>query len=220
MSERHIVETVEYGDINIIHPADGEFFRLGALRAGDELVRDQHIANGSVYTHGSDRRRDRVGIAFDPRVRKKAPHVGGFDKRQHIDIHRSEAVRQSDRCHAAGVHRGKMDAPGVHQPSAEGQALGRVVVPADDKDPQLPSSKRAGGKLHQEIVEQLHCLGRGDRFIIYVARDQYRVRLFGIDHVQDHHKNVCLILQHGKLIHTFAQMKIGKMDQFHWILPL
>ncbi len=108
-----------------------------------------------------------------------------------------------------------MDAAAVHQASAEGHALRGVVVAADDEDLGVQP-----GEAHQEVVEQLHRLRRGDGFVIDVSGDQDGVRRFFTGNPQDFRQNVLLVLQHGEVLDPLPQVEVGQMKQFHMCFSL
>ena len=103
-----------------------------------------------------------------------------------------------------------MDAAALHEPSAEGDALGGVVVPADDERLYPPP-----GELGEEGVEELYRLSGGDGFIVDIPGDEHRPGLLGLDDPADLPEDVFLILQHGELVDPLAKMEVGQMDEFH-----
>ena len=113
--------------------------------------------------------------------------------------------------HRPVIDRGHIDPGRGHQPSTKGQALGAVVVAADEihgADFCQPGEK---------IVKALHRLGRGDGFVVNIAAEEGRVDPLLPGHRQDLLQNKALVLQHGKAVDPLAQMQIGKMHQFHII---
>ena len=85
-------------------------------------------------------------------------------------------VRQRERLDRAAIDRRDVDAAFVHQPGAEGKALGRVVVAADHKNRQLPRRKP-----REKIVAQGHRLCGRHALVIDIARNEHTVRLLVID---------------------------------------
>ena len=107
-----------------------------------------------------------------------------------------------------------MNAALGHQPPAESDPLGGVVVAADDigRDILL-------GELDQKIVQQHHCLSGGNRFVVHVPGNQNAVGLFLANDAQNLFQNIDLIFLHGKFVHPLAQMQVRKVDQFHGKTP-
>ena len=155
-----------------IKTADGKFFGIGGFRTGDELMRQNDVAlcrvDRRIFKHDADG----IGIAFDGLLRIKAPHLGGLQEGQQMDLHRAEFVLRADGGHTAVIDRGQVYPRLFHQPPAEGQPLRAVVVAADDVHG--PHFRQPGEK----IVEELHCLGRGHGFVVDITCDNYPVRLF------------------------------------------
>lgn len=62
----------------------------------------------------------------------------------------------------------------------------------------------APGKLHQEFVQQRHGFRRRHGFIVYVSGDEYPVRRFPVDDMENLLENIALIFQHGKAVDPLA----------------
>lgn len=214
VSQCHIVKGCEHRRVHVIRAAHRQLLRFAPERAGDELVGHKQVPHARIGLHGADHGAERVGIGFDCLIGEKAADVCGLDKGKEIEIHPTELVAQGKGRDRAGVDRGKMDAAPVHQPSAEGEPFGRIVVPADEKH--LRSAQR---KAVKKIVEQLHRLGGGNRLIVNIPGDQDAVRGFLVRKTENFCKNVRLILQHGKLVYPFSEMKVGQMEQLHFHFP-
>ena len=118
-----------------------------------------------------------------------------FQEGQQPELDRAIFVGQSDGRDIAVIDRGQMDALSFHEPAAESQTFGGVVVAADDEYLLL-----LFGQAAEKIIEQSHCLGRGNTFVIDITGDQYSPGLFGIDCLQDLLQDVCLLFDHGNLI--------------------
>ncbi len=180
VAEGDVIKIVEHADIHIIRAADRQLLGVAARRARDELMRDQHIAARRVHIRRAEHRRHRVRIAFDFLVREKAAHLHRLEERQQINVYRAVLVRERQRRQRAVIDRRDMDAACAHQPSAERQTLGRVVVAADEA-----GLHAARGELHQKFVEQRHRLRRRDGFIVNIACDEHHIRPFAVDNVQN-----------------------------------
>ena len=92
MPERHIVKAFKHGRIDVIRAANAQLLGLAGVRAGHELVRDQHVARGEINVHLRDRRAAGVRIALDRFIREEALYVRGFEKRQQPEVHGSVFV--------------------------------------------------------------------------------------------------------------------------------
>ena len=96
-----------------------------------------------------------------------------------------------------------MNTAALHQAFAEGEALRAVVVAADDKHLQLPLCQAA-----EEIIKEGHRFRGWDCFIIDVAGNQHGGGMFFIDDLQNLQQNVLLIVDHGDLIDTLADVQV------------
>ena len=101
------------------------------------------------------------------------------------------------------IHRRKIHPSLGEQPSAEGQALGGIVVAADEKDRDLLPGQ--GG---EKVVQQGHSLGRRQGAVIDVPGNEHRIRLLLPGNVQDLPENIPLILQQGDIIKAFADVQV------------
>ena len=174
------------------------------------MVGDQHIALRFVDVHAANGCRHGIGIAGDLGVRKKSAHMGRFDEGQHIHIHRAVFIAEGDGLYHAVIHRCQMNAGCIDQAVGKRKPLGGIVVAADDENRQLALSQP-----HQKIIKQLHSLGGRNRFIIHITGDQHTVRIFFVNNGKDLFQNMRLVFQHGKLVYSFSEMNVRKMDQFH-----
>ena len=76
-------------------------------------------------------------------------------------------------------------------------------------------------QLRQQMVKQLHRLGRGDSAVIYISRDDDGVRRAGIDSREQLFDPVCLIRQDQRyIVQHFAEVEIGNVEKFHVVSPL
>ena len=203
MAQRHIVEVLKHGGVHVVAAAHRQLFGLAGGRAGDKLVGQQHVALRGVHRHAFQRHADGVGIAFDGLVRRKAPDMGGLKEGQQPEMHRPVFVAEGDGGDVTAVDRGDVDAAGGHQPPAEGQPFGTVMVAADDQHRDLPLGQAA-----QKVVKQRYRLRRGHAFVVYVAGDEHGVRLFLVDDGCDLVQNVGLVLQHGHLVDPLADVQV------------
>ena len=128
-------------------------------------------------------------------------HMGGLNKRQHIDVYLTMAIRERDRRDLAVICRGDVDTAGLEEAVAERETLGTVMVAADDEYRQLPLRKTA-----EEIIEYNHGLGRRDAFIIHVTRDHYCIGFLFIDDAKNLGQNILLILQKRNLVQALSDM--------------
>ena len=103
-----------------------------------------------------------------------------------------------------------MDPAPVHDPSAVGNPLRRVMISADDKDLQPPSDK-----FIEEVVKQIDRLDRGNSLVVDIPGNQHCVRLLCLYQFNDSIKYIFLILDHGKTVDTFPQMQIRKVEKLH-----
>ena len=90
--QRHIVKAFKHGRIDVIRAANAQLLGLAGVRAGHELVRDQHVARGEINVHLRDRRAAGVRIALDRFIREEALYVRGLDERQQPEMHGSVFV--------------------------------------------------------------------------------------------------------------------------------
>ena len=130
MAEGHIVDPVKGGGVHVVRAADRNVLRLGPRRTRDELMGDEDISLCRVHVHLFNGRAHGVCIRGDLAVREAAAHMRGLDKGQHVNVHGAVCIRQADRFDPAVVHRGEIHPAGLYQASAEGQALGGIVVAA------------------------------------------------------------------------------------------
>ena len=130
--------------------------------------------------------------------------MGGLEEGEQPEIHFPMVIAQGYRCHMAVIHWGNMDTAQFQQASGEGQPLGAVVIAADDQHRNLPFGQTA-----EKIVEQSHCLGRGDALVIDISGDQHRVGLFVVDDLQNLQQDVFLIFDHGDFIDPLADVQVG-----------
>ena len=209
----HIVEGLEHRRVHVVGAPHREFLRLAALGPGDELVGHQNIPPVRVQGHMPDGAGHRVGIGGDLFFGEAVADLGGFYKRQKPDIRRAVFVLQGDGGDGPLIHRGDVDAR-PHQPPAEGQALGGVVVAADEED--LGANVR---QAHQKLVQRQDRPLGGDGFVVDVPGDEDGVGVFDGGDLQDLFENVFLVLHHGKAVDQLAQMEVGKMQQFHEKVP-
>ena len=93
--------------------------------------------------------------------------MGRLHKGQEVEIHRAVRVGQGDGAHPAVIDGGQVDTAALHQPPAEGHALRRVVVAADEKDLEVPF-----GQPHQEVIQQSHRFRGRHRLVIDVPGNQ------------------------------------------------
>ena len=136
------------------------------------------------------------------------PHHGGLEEGQKVHVQRAVLVGEGDGHRRTGEHRADVHPAVLQQGSAEGDAVGGVVVAADGEHRQLPLSQ-----LGEEPVQQAHGLGRGNGLIVEVARQQHTVHGRAVQQGEDLFQNVPLVVQHGELAHPLAQMQVGKMQK-------
>ena len=79
----------------------------------------------------------------------------------------------------------------------------------------ISTGRRRLARRHRKVVKERHCLGGGDALVIDIPGDQYGIGLFPVDDLDDLGEDMFLILQHGDLVDTLAQVEIGEMDQLH-----
>ena len=80
VAQSHIVEALEEGDVDAVHPAHAGLFALADRRPGYELVGHQHVPAGGVGCAGVQHTADGVVVALDLLVREDVPHGGGLQK--------------------------------------------------------------------------------------------------------------------------------------------
>ena len=206
----HVVKGGEHRRVHIVAAAHGNILRITPGGTGDELVGHQHgadVGGDGCVLYG---RMQGVGIGADGGVREEPPYVGGLEEGQQEDLHRTVGVLQGKGGQRAVVYRGEVDAAAGHEAAAEGHPLRGVVVSADEEYLKMPP-----GQLHQEFVQQCHCLGGGDGLVVDVSGDEHAVRRLAVRNVQDFFENIALVLQHGKSVDPLAQMQVGEMDELH-----
>ena len=126
-----------------------------------------------------------------------------------MDPDRAEFVHQLHGPHGAVIDRGHIDPRRRHQPPAEGQPLGGIMVAADEQH------RRDLGKVRQKSIQDSHRLGGGHPLVVDIAGDEDPVRLLTDCHIQDLVQNIFLVLQHGKAVDDLSQVEVRKMHQFH-----
>ena len=95
--ERDVIELAENGGVNVVGTADRYGFRIGAHRAGNELVGDYDAAVFGVYVHAADRRAYGIGICFRIFIRENVPYICGLYEREHEYVDSAVFVRQGKR---------------------------------------------------------------------------------------------------------------------------
>ena len=114
-------------------------------------MNQDHISLGRINAHLLHRYTAGIGVALDALIGIKPLHMGRLQKRQQPEMDVSVIIGQGDGRDIAVIDRGQMDALSLHQPSAESQTLGGVVVAADDPDRNLHFCKPV-----QKGICQLH----------------------------------------------------------------
>ena len=107
-----------------------------------------------------------------------------------------------------------MDAACVQQAVSEGKTLRAVVVAADEQHRDAALCKR-----NEKPVKQRDCLAGRDALVVHIARNHNSVRMLCVCDFQNLMQNVVLIIQHGDLIDSLAEMQIRQMKKLHEIPP-
>ena len=114
-----------------------------------------------------------------------------FNKRQHINIHRTVFVLHGNRCNVSIIDWRHMDAAGIHNTRSKCNSLRRIMVSADNE-----YLKLSFGQLNEKVVKQLNCLRRGNRFVVDISGNDHTIRLFSINDIDDFFEYVFLIFKH------------------------
>ena len=100
-----------------------------------------------------------------------------------------------------------MDTGLLHQLTAKGQALCRIMVTTDDAgiEPKLilPLMQTV-----QEIIQQANRFRRRLRSVIDITGNEDNIRLLFINDLKYLIQNRSLVFHHGELIHSLPQMQI------------
>ena len=130
-----------------------------------------------------------------------------------MQVYGAEFIAQLHPAHRPIVHVGDEHVGGLHQLSAEGDALGAVVVAGDIGD-------RAALQVHprEKPVEQGHRLRRRHGPVVNIPADEGHIRAAG--KIKNLVKDDLLILEHGHFVHALSQMQIGDVQKLHGGLPL
>ena len=203
VTQSHIIKAREHLGIHIVAAADAHFLAFAPLGAGDELVRQEHMAVSVRPVNGGQSHPGGIGIALDDLLRVKAAHLHRLQEGQQMDAHRAELVLLPNRGHRAVIDRGQVDPRPLQKPPAEGQPLGGIVVAADDVH---RTALRQPG---EEPVKELHRLGRGHGLVINVATEQRPIRLLLRRQHQNLLQHMALVGDHGKSIDPLTQMQVG-----------
>ena len=143
------------------------------------------------------------------------PHHGGLEKGQKVHVQRAVLVGEGNGHRHTGEHRADVHPAVLQQGRTEGNAVGGVVVAADEQH-----GHAACAQLGEKAVEQLDRLDRRHELVVYVARDEHAVRLLVVQNGEDLPQDVRLILKHGKSDDTLAEMQVGEVEKFHRIASL
>ena len=208
VAQRHVVKGIEQAGIHAVHTAHRDFLALTAGGTGHELMGHQHAAVGRVRRAVAQHAGKGIVVALHGLVRPDMPHHGGLEEGQKVHVQRAVLVGEGDGHRRTGEHRADVHPAVLQQGSAEGDAVGGVVVAADGEHRQLPLSQ-----LGEEPVQQAHGFGRGNGLIVEVARQQHTVHGRAVQQGEDLFQNVPLVVQHGELAHPLAQMQVGKMQK-------
>ena len=168
----------------------------------------QHAAVGRVRRAVAQHAGKGIVVALHRLVRPDMPHHGGLEEGQEVHVQRAVLVGEGDGHRRTGEHRADVHPAVLQQGRAESNAVGGVVVAADGEHWQP-----AFGQLGEEPVQQAHGFGRGNGFIVEVARQQHAVHGRAVQQGKDLFQNVPLVVQHGELADPLAQMQVGKMQK-------
>ena len=136
-------------------------------------------------------------------------HVGGLYERQHIERDLSPLVAERHGVESARVDGRHIHALRRHESAAESDALGRIVVAADDEN----AAQRR--ERDEKVVEKLDGLGARHRLVVDVAGNDRGVRPLRPHYAEHGREYVFLVFEHGELADAFAEVKIGQMYEFH-----
>ena len=170
MPEGDVVEAGEGGRVHVVRTAHGNVLRLRTLGPRDELVRDEHFSFRVRRSRVSEGYAHGVGIRFDAVVGIVSAHVGGLYERQHIERDLSPLVAKSHRVESARIDGRHIHALRRHESAAESDALGRIVIAADDEN----AAQRR--ERDEKVVEKLDGLGARHRLVVDVAGNDRGVR--------------------------------------------
>ena len=135
MSQRHVIKIGKDGCVDIVQPAQGLFFGIGNFRAGNELMADQHVPLGRIHRRMPQHRLHRVLIGFDLLVRIKLPNLHGLQKRQQTDHDLPVTVLKRHLLQAPVKGFADVHARLFQQGRKIGNALGGIMIAADDEHP-------------------------------------------------------------------------------------
>ena len=134
MSQCDIVELREYSRIDGVQPADIGLLRTGYRSSGDKLMCHADVPAVRIDFHCPDSRGDGVILRVYFLFREEIPHRGLPYEREHVEVNLPVLVSEGDRLHISVIDRGEMDTAALHDSGAVGDALGTVVVSADDEN--------------------------------------------------------------------------------------
>ena len=219
VAERDVVEAVEHRDRHLLGAADGERSLALALEpAGDEGVRDQHVA--LVRLRGGER----------------PPHAGGGDALLVVDVRarrRRRAPRPDRRTgRARDAHgavlvveddgRGRLRQLAHHvqpalaqQPPREAHAGGAVVVAGDGDD----GHAEAVDQPREHVVQQADRLGGGHGAVVQVAGDDDGGRLDLPRELHELVERVGLVLREVLVVEQAPEVPVGGVDEPHGADP-
>lgn len=215
MAERHVVDAVEHGGGHGRDTADRDVpFAVAGSAAGDEGVGEDDGAGagraggevGAHPVHGGGEHRLVPGALHAELV----PHQGGLQVGQAVEGDVPVRVGQQDRGAARGGLGPQVDAGAAHEPRADAEAAGRVVVSGDHH-----RGHAEVGEPVQRVVEQLDGGQRRHRPVVHVPRHHHRVHLalaHGGDEVTD---ELGLGAEHADPVEGPAEVPVGGVQESH-----
>ncbi len=210
MAERHVVDAVEHGGGHGRDAADGNVpFAVARFAAGDEGVGEDDgagalgRAGGEVGAHpvhggGED------GLVPGALHTELVPDEGGLQVGQAVEGDVPVRVGQQYGGAAGGGFGAQVDAGPAHEPRADPETAGRVVVPGDHH-----RGHAQAGEPVQRVVEQLDRGERRHRPVVHVPRHHHRVHLalaHGGDEVAD---ELGLGAEHADPVEGPAEVPVG-----------
>ena len=132
----------------------------------------------------------RVLIASDIFIRIISPDVAGTDKWQQVKICLIARLTEGDLFRKPVKLSNKIYTFLFKNSAAKIQTFRRIMVAANHQQ-----TGTSAGQFGNKPVQYRYCLSRRNRFVIQIARDDNRVRLFIIDDTENLLENITLIFQ-------------------------
>ena len=215
VAEGDVVEGVEGAGGDLVEAADGALLGVAGLRAGDEVVGDEHIAGARVGVGVGDGGGDGVGIGFDGVVGVEFAGLGGLQEGEEVDVEAAVGIGEGGFLEDAVEDIADMDAGGGQEGGGVGELGLAVVVAANDEGGLLEV-----GEVGEEAAELGDGVGLGLSAVIDVAGDEDGVHIGAGGEVEDLAENVGLIVDERAAVKALAEMNVGDMQEFHLLWDL